>query len=401
MPPLPSAFSPRVATVNPTAIQQYRRVHTAEHATQTALNHPSTQTQIARKRLQDDLVCLRVLGQTMLQVDGSEGLNRLTATIVACKDGKLVALGKFYLRFFVKIFYKAKGHNPVPSEHPSRPSFEQERVMHMQQRSLSHSEAKTLALERDGNRCLLTGAYHGTNIETPEEIEHYRLTGQNSTSTHAAHIIPEHLNNFTWEALDDAADREFFHILEVDGITSEPKINQSSTMWTMLKIFGSQQVIDELGGTDIHRLENVITVDVATHDQIDLLQLWFEPTGIPDEHFVRVRLETHRPSRLVPTIQPNPILSYPEPVTKIKFPSTPDLPAPSPHYLALHAACCRIAVLSGAADHLDQVQRDFDDFKRDLSFQVSHEALDAMSRAMKFGHTMTWGEPSCLPRVHP
>lgn len=34
-----------------------------------------------------------------------------------------------------------------------------------------------------------------------------------------------------------------------------------------------------------------------------------------------------------------------------------DLPLPSPRYLEIHAACCRIAHLSGAAEYIDNLLR--------------------------------------------
>jgi len=38
------------------------------------------------------------------------------------------------------------------------------------------------------------------------------------------------------------------------------------------------------------------------------------------------------------------------------------LPLPNPAYLNLHAACCRIAHMSGAAEYLNQMDRDGDSF---------------------------------------
>jgi len=32
-----------------------------------------------------------------------------------------------------------------------------------------------------------------------------------------------------------------------------------------------------------------------------------------------------------------------------------DLPPPNPDYLGLHAACCRVAHMSGATDHIDRL----------------------------------------------
>jgi hypothetical protein len=45
----------------------------------------------------------------------------------------------------------------------------------------------------------------------------------------------------------------------------------------------------------------------------------------------------------------------------ITFTSTdPSLPLPNPEYLKLHAAVCRVAHMCGAADYLNQQDRDFD-----------------------------------------
>ena len=54
-------------------------------------------------------------------------------------------------------------------------------------------------------------------------------------------------------------------------------------------------------------------------------------------------------------------LSHLPPNPVITFTSTdPSLPLPSPEYLELHAAVCRIAHMSGAAGYLDQEDRDLD-----------------------------------------
>ncbi len=39
----------------------------------------------------------------------------------------------------------------------------------------------------------------------------------------------------------------------------------------------------------------------------------------------------------------------------------PELPLPDPALLALHATCCKVAHLSGAAEHIDQNYRDADE----------------------------------------
>jgi hypothetical protein len=55
------------------------------------------------------------------------------------------------------------------------------------------------------------------------------------------------------------------------------------------------------------------------------------------------------------------ILVLLQPNRRITFTSTdPSLPLPNPEYLKLHAAVCRVAHMSGAADYLDQLEEDRD-----------------------------------------
>jgi CTP:phosphocholine cytidylyltransferase-like protein len=49
-------------------------------------------------------------------------------------------------------------------------------------------------------------------------------------------------------------------------------------MWTMLQIFGSPQIVEDLRGLRIHRIDNIITINAEDRDSMDCLLLWFEPT---------------------------------------------------------------------------------------------------------------------------
>lgn len=47
---------------------------------------------------------------------------------------------------------------------------------------------------------------------------------------------------------------------------------------------------------------------------------------------------------------------------EVTFTTTdPSLPLPSPNYLALHALCCEVAQMSGAADWLSEIQEDMEE----------------------------------------
>jgi hypothetical protein len=51
------------------------------------------------------------------------------------------------------------------------------------------------------------------------------------------------------------------------------------------------------------------------------------------------------------------------------------LPVPSQAYLELHAACCRVANLSGAGEYIDTILRDMEDIQVLSQDGTSAEAL--------------------------
>ncbi|KAJ6460399.1 hypothetical protein C8R47DRAFT_1027785 [Mycena vitilis] len=370
---LPATFNPIALVPAPNDLaQQYARVRAAEK-----------QAQQTHSAASSDLVALRVLGHTMMQTTSQEGLLHLGRAIKSCvDDDQLIKVGKFYWRYLIKLFHKAKGQTPNPSEHPSRPSFEEQRVLiSLDMHPVDHTTSKEQALQRDGSRCLLTGAYDKTDRRA-EKFAHMTLTGQKSVSLQAAHIIPEGLNNLTQSSINYAEESELLKLFGVEvGDDPEKNINQSTTMRTMVSTFGSPDLVDELQGVDIHRLENILTINADDHDSMDKLLLWFEATGALNEYDICLRDEGEWPQRPVDP----PSLHVFQAVRRVTFRGTPELPAPSPRYLALHAACCRIAHLSGAADHLERVERDLEHFRGAPAFVVSTQALDAISEALDFG----------------
>ena len=57
------------------------------------------------------------------------------------------------------------------------------------------------------------------------------------------------------------------------------------------------------------------------------------------------------------SITPGLLLGLPQTVT---FTTQDNVPLPDPRYLALHVACAKVAHLSGAGQHIDDVDRDID-----------------------------------------
>ena len=66
------------------------------------------------------------------------------------------------------------------------------------------------------------------------------------------------------------------------GLLSPQKVYPENT-WTIIRAFGYEDVYDELGGpnSNIHRLENVLTLTSTLQSCFDRLEFWFEATVTP------------------------------------------------------------------------------------------------------------------------
>jgi hypothetical protein len=49
-------------------------------------------------------------------------------------------------------------------------------------------------------------------------------------------------------------------------------------MWAVMNRFGHEELPDELNGSKVHRLENVMTLVHGFHTYFDQLKIWFVPT---------------------------------------------------------------------------------------------------------------------------
>ncbi|KAK0199644.1 hypothetical protein DFS33DRAFT_1363862 [Desarmillaria ectypa] len=125
-----------------------------------------------------------------------------------------------------------------------------------------------------------------------------------------------------------------------------------SPVWAMMRMYGIQT--EALNDTGIHRLDNILTLCCDLYDAFDQLILWLQATKDQPNTYVAetVSLGVSRslPSRVVTFASPDPEA----------------LPLPSPAYLAIHAACCRIAHMSGAAGYAEKVLRDEEETREQI-----------------------------------
>ncbi len=137
-------------------------------------------------------------------------------------------------------------------------------------------------------------------------------------------------------------------------------------MWAILKCFGYGDLPEKLKGSGIHGLYNVVTLDLSCYAWFHMLELWFEAVvgvfffldnviqtegpqkGSPNTYMIKATSRTH-------------LTSCKAEDGKITLTSaSPGLPLPNPVYLEIHAACCRVAHLSGAGEYMDKLLEDLE-----------------------------------------
>ncbi|KAJ3509951.1 hypothetical protein NLJ89_g4944 [Agrocybe chaxingu] len=118
----------------------------------------------------------------------------------------------------------------------------------------------------------------------------------------------------------------------------------------MLERFGGIDSIKELDGSNLHRLENALTLSADIHSWFSDMRIWLErrPEDPPN---------TYRPASTKPHVY---LVGIPD-IVSFSTPDPQRLPLPDPRYLATHAACARVAHMSGAAEDIHKVLRDIEE----------------------------------------
>lgn len=126
--------------------------------------------------------------------------------------------------------------------------------------------------------------------------------------------------------------------------------------------FGYRKILEELNGSKIHCLENILTLDSSIHTFFDELKLWFEPTVGHSPHVRRAGIESFQDKHDTYKLCATRSGYINDCDTTVTF-TTPDptkLPVPSRTYLDIHAACCRVAHLSGGGEYIDAILRELE-----------------------------------------
>ncbi|EIM91014.1 uncharacterized protein STEHIDRAFT_152697 [Stereum hirsutum FP-91666 SS1] len=275
------------------------------------------------------LICARLIGRLLLEAPTDDGRANVASEIVRCQDDtNLQNMANLYKDHFIRCFYKTNGRTPAPSSHPSAPSFDLKkdeiRALLLATPS-SHDVAKAQALERDGYRCIISRRLDSGSVFAGLVLDDGVSMG---VVTHCAHIFDRSTN----ENFDDSAKEPY-----------------AASVHAILDRYGGINSFQELNGANIHRLENILTLDTNIHTSFDQLKLWLKK--IPDGSNSSYTVEAPSSSRFLLRILPS---------TQVDFTTSDPVkrPLPDPRYLKLHAACARVAHLSGAAEYIDQILRE-------------------------------------------
>ncbi|KAF9242093.1 hypothetical protein BU15DRAFT_44401 [Melanogaster broomeanus] len=275
---------------------------------------------------QDDkqkLIHARTLGYLILE--GPSDDRDWHGEVVYCRGDEtaLAEVGELYVQHYIRSCrlmhcFFTTGRTPLPSDHPSRRSFDTTRDVvsdRMTEAPSQHQIAKNKALPRDHFCCVITGVPDAASARHNQAL---RQMGILPRVTHCAHIFAESTNR---------------NISDEGG----SKHHYAASMWAIMTRFGYKDLPQELNGGNVHRLENILTLD-----------LWFEPTDTPNKY--NICWSDWTPPGVPTTVEFT--TSDPE-----------ELPLPSPTYLHIHATCAKVAKLSGAGDYIDNLLKDLEEVK--------------------------------------
>ncbi|KIJ27250.1 hypothetical protein M422DRAFT_37885 [Sphaerobolus stellatus SS14] len=322
---LPPQVTPRLLD-NPYAVSSYNMCLKLEKDLQDEID--------AGHDVGRSMIYCRILGYLLLHAPSDKAFSVVRREIDACeeKSDRLLQVGAIYYNHYIRAFRSNKGKVPAPSNHASRPSFDTLADMIkdlLEEAPQNHSGAKANALVRDKFRCPISGIVDATsflkNSELRQMVAREKLRLGN---TQCAHIISESINT---------------------NITQgSPKEQYAATVWTVLDRFGYRGLSDELNGPKVHRLDNVITMELYVHNYFDNLRLWLIATDEVNRYILEA-------------VDPVLLGGLPQRVTFTT--DKENLPVPNPTFLALHASCAKVGHLSGAAEYIDKVFGDMEEIR--------------------------------------
>ncbi|KAI6121076.1 hypothetical protein F5141DRAFT_1200871 [Pisolithus sp. B1] len=226
--------------------------------------------------------------------------NYLNFFVPACESQPVSAIWSQSTGPFTVNLKRSSGPTPQPFEHPSHSSFEDarqyfltlmnesNRTARAAVRSHEYSAAQSLrcpekAWHRDNNHCMLTGDRYQDGSLVWVEI---------------AHIIPEVTNKNNIEE-----GKKYLRHLPSCQLKKPVQQFHSASAWTTLSTFTDVNVLGELAGNRIHRLEYIMSTEQASYRAFNELVLWLRPMEwriFPFAHFL-ISVDRVHETRIVHT----------------------------------------------------------------------------------------------------
>jgi len=264
-------------------------------------------------------------------------------------DDLIAEIGGRYCNHVIRSFRTSNSPIPAYSHHPSRPSFSTtEALMNelLEGSGKDHKTAKKNALVRDGFRCVVSGRYDMHAMTASAELfEAVTRFGKSPASLECCHILSES----TLQAADPSN-------LE----KAAKKRTHATTVLTVLDTFGLEKQVAEFVVKDgVHHLSNILTMEPNYHKFFDELKVWFEETETSNKYKLCSTISVMFASDF--PLNETPIVEFKvNPKALETFPGR-EFPLPDRKLLTVHAACARVAHMSGAAEYIDKFDRDVED----------------------------------------
>ncbi|TFK36257.1 hypothetical protein BDQ12DRAFT_725293 [Crucibulum laeve] len=312
----------------------------------------------------------RFMGYLILETPLESSRETIAKEILDCSTNEDIAeIAQQYIDRFACCFRNNRTHLfPTSNDPSSRPPVSSG-INHLRWLQEDRPEevrvkTKARALHRDRHCCLITGAQDISIFDehSPLSQGHGGSLNPRKTSTHPTHILSRpKKKGHTVQPADDSGPE--VNTLFWSFVRIIPQLHFymfDAWIWVMLR-FGGIDVVNELNEENIHKLDNVLTLDRNVHASYSSLQTWLEAMVklfLYESDFPVINLQQSTPDKYtVKTLHPyqqHDIKDNP-----ITFTSSDpnNFPVPSPTYLGLHAAIARVFHLSGAEAYISRVTR--------------------------------------------
>ncbi|CDO71725.1 hypothetical protein BN946_scf184920.g9 [Trametes cinnabarina] len=308
------------------------------------------------------IVAARVLGFGLVHAPNDSGRDALVRDILSCDRTELGVLAYLYVFGLIRVFYNPKGPTPAvtPALSPRLSLEAAAQDPHVLQPSSSNAAVlRSQTLLRDNHRCVFTGIIDAQSYlaNIAADVD----PGTMALATNVAHIISQSIAE------------------NIDGVppAQQAKFQWARTAGAMIERFGGFNAHEVLGHDNLHNPKNAFTATQTPHMYFDSLDLWLTPAMDAQGQVVCDTYNVCHADGFGPAIRAaaiKPQVTFRSVVDKGK-----EIHAPDPRIIELHAACAKIAHMSGAAELLREFYMDMDS----IAVMTQPHAAYKLTRALK------------------